>query len=215
MNVVPRPISALFSLLRRNDVPVLSKLRRIIIENTLLRDNVTKVQRNVRRFLDYAISELRLKEPILDIGPQQNGYSTNLFSRKYEYITLDIDPNSGADIIADICDMPSIPDESFGTIICTEVLEHTLNPFRAAEELHRVLKTDGYLLVSTPFNLRIHHPPPDCWRFTEQGLRVLFGDRFEILRLKALVPLVRRLMPIHYTMILKKTVNQNTNCQSG
>jgi SAM-dependent methyltransferase len=159
---------------------------------------------NVNRFLDHCILELPLQGPVLDIGPQPNSYSTKLFSGRFEYITLDIDPHSGADIIADICNMPHVPSESFNTIIVTEVLEHTTNPFLAVAELHRILRQGGYLLVTTPFNLRIHGPSPDCWRFTEEGLKILFEGRFEILELKSVVPLLRRAMPIHYTVVLRK-----------
>jgi len=100
--------------------------------------------------------------------------------------------------------MPEVLDESFDVVICTEVLEHSLNPFLAVTELHRILREGGYLLVTTPFNLRIHGPSPDCWRFTEEGLRILFKDKFTIVQIRSIIPLIRRSMPIHYTVILKK-----------
>ncbi|MCK5818286.1 MAG: methyltransferase domain-containing protein [Psychromonas sp.] len=49
----------------------------------------------------------------------------------------------------------------------TEVLEHTLNPFRAINEIYRILKPNGILIMTTPFNFRIHNPLPDCWRISE------------------------------------------------
>lgn len=168
------------------------------------RDYVPEVRANVNKFLDYCISELPLQGTVLDIGPQPNSYSTKLFSKRFDYVTLDIDPCSGADIIADICRMPEVLDKSFDTIICAEVLEHSLNPFSAVAELYRILQREGYLLVTTPFNLRIHGPAPDCWRFTEEGLRILFKDKFTIVQIRYIVPLLRRSMPIHYTVILKK-----------
>jgi ubiquinone/menaquinone biosynthesis C-methylase UbiE len=41
-------------------------------------------------------------------------------------------------------------DESFDLVTCSEVLEHIRNPFQALSEMHRVLKTNGMLLLSTP-----------------------------------------------------------------
>ena len=96
-----------------------------------------------------------------------------------------------------------IPELYFDFVICTEVLEHTLNPFNAVNEIYRVLKPGGAAFVSTPFNLRIHGPLPDCWRFTEYGLREMF-KKFQIEKLNALESSDRFLMPIQYTLIVKK-----------
>ena len=68
-----------------------------------------------------------------------------------------------------------LPDDSFDCIVCTEVLEHTLQPFAAVAELRRLLRAGGRLFLSVPFNFRIHGPLPDCWRFTEHGLRAMFA----------------------------------------
>ena len=53
------------------------------------------------------------------------------------------------------------------------MLEHVINPFDAIDEIHRILKPGGILLLSSPLNFRIHGPLPDCWRFTEHGWKQL------------------------------------------
>lgn len=176
-----------------------------LLSPLILRDYVPEVRRNVNTFLRHCLNDLPIQEPILDIGPQEQSYSTKLFKKNFDYRTLDIDQNADADYIADICLMPEIESETFNTIICTEVLEHTKNPFLAIAELNRILKPSGYLLLSTPFNLRIHGPSPDCWRFTEDGLRILLEANFTIIELKSRVPLLRRQMPIHYTIVAQKS----------
>jgi SAM-dependent methyltransferase len=80
-----------------------------------------------------------------------------------------------------------------------------LQPFDAVNEIRRILKPGGVVIVSTPFNFRIHGPLPDCWRFTEHGLRALFKD-YEIISLDALEEEDRFLMPIHYTLIARKYI---------
>jgi 2-polyprenyl-3-methyl-5-hydroxy-6-metoxy-1,4-benzoquinol methylase len=118
--------------------------------------------------------------------------------------TFDINPASGATHIGDICSYnASIADGTYDYIVCTEVLEHTLQPFAAAREIHRMLKPGGMAFVTTPFNFRIHGPLPDCWRFTEHGLRALFSA-FQILELTALETPGRSLMPIQYTLVARK-----------
>jgi transposase len=83
------------------------------------------------------------------------------------------------------------------------MLEHTLQPFSAEAELRRVLKDGGHLFLTTPYNFRIHGPLPDCWRFTEYGLRALLGG-FAILSLTALETTECPLMPIQYTTVARK-----------
>lgn len=48
-----------------------------------------------------------------------------------------------------------LADGTFGTITCTEVLEHVLYPNNVIGEIHRVLKNGGYVLLSVPYRERI------------------------------------------------------------
>jgi SAM-dependent methyltransferase len=141
---------------------------------------------------------------LLDIAPQEHEGAHPFFADYISVRTLDIDPQSGCDFIADICNCNEwISDSSFDYIVCTEVLEHTLNPFNAVGEIRRLLKPGGLLFGSTPFNFRIHGPLPDCWRFTEHGLRALLKD-FELLDLNQVDTTDRALMPVHYTFVAKR-----------
>ena len=148
----------------------------------------------------YDKDELR----VLDIAPQDHEGAKPQFPMS-NVETLDIDSSSGATYIADIClnNQDLMQDDTFDVVVCTEVLEHTLNPFEAVKEIYRILKPGGVALISVPYNFRIHGPLPDCWRFTEHGLRALLGN-FEIKELTALEDEDRFLMPIHYTVVAQK-----------
>jgi len=140
---------------------------------------------------------------LLDVAPQDHEGAAPYF-RHSTIETLDINPESGADHIADLCATnANIAADRFDGIVCTEVLEHTLNPFAAVAEIHRLLRPGGLVFATTPFNFRIHGPLPDCWRFTEHGLRALF-NRFDLVELNALDDPDRFLMPTHYTLIARK-----------
>lgn len=141
---------------------------------------------------------------ILDVAPEKHLGAKEHF-KLATIKTLDIDPDSDADYIADLCNINTeiIPNDMFDLIICSEVLEHTNNPFHAVNELRRILKPKGLVCVSTPFNFRIHGPLPDNWRFTIHGLKVLFSD-FQDVRINELNDDDRFLMPIHYTTIATK-----------
>jgi 2-polyprenyl-3-methyl-5-hydroxy-6-metoxy-1,4-benzoquinol methylase len=52
-------------------------------------------------------------------------------------------------VVADVCDL-AVRDESFDVVISSEMLEHTPAPMRALEELARVLRADGLLVLTTP-----------------------------------------------------------------
>jgi ubiquinone/menaquinone biosynthesis C-methylase UbiE len=49
-------------------------------------------------------------------------------------------------------DIHNIPfgDNTFDCVVCAEVLEHTLSPFRALKEMHRVLRPASSLIISVP-----------------------------------------------------------------
>jgi len=136
---------------------------------------------------------------ILDVAPQIHKDASYYFNSA-TVKTLDIDPTSNADYIADITKYNNnLEDEMFDIIVCTEVLEHTLNPFYAIEEIYRILKEKGVLILSVPFNFRIHGPLPDCWRFSEYGLKELLKNFCQI-EINSVETPGRNLMPIHYTV---------------
>ena len=173
-------------------------------------DHLALIRTNVREFIRRMGASYGPKGGrLLDIAPQVHEGAEPYFPDTIEVETLDIDRNSGCTYIADLCrDNTSIlPDGIFDFVVCTEVLEHTLNPFAAVREIARLLKGGGILFGSVPFNFRIHGPLPDCWRFTEHGLRALLVD-FSILELNSLETPDRPLMPIHYTFAAQK--NRNT-----
>jgi SAM-dependent methyltransferase len=141
---------------------------------------------------------------LLDIAPQDHDGARPFFGPEIVVETFDVDPNSGCDYIGDLCARNDcLKSESFDHVVCTEVLEHTLRPFDAIDEIFRILKPGGHLFLTVPFNFRIHGPLPDCWRFTEHGLRSIL-DRFDLIKLESLETEGRALMPIHYTVVARK-----------
>jgi SAM-dependent methyltransferase len=170
-------------------------------------DHLVEIRSNVRRLLEHAADRyVRPPGRALDVAPQDHEGARPFFPEGVAVETLDIDPASGADHIADLCATNSnIAGASFDYVVCTEVLEHTRQPFAAVAEIRRLLRPGGLVFVSSPFNFRIHGPLPDCWRFTEHGLRSLFNT-FDILELNDVATPGRDLMPIHYTVVAQKPV---------
>jgi SAM-dependent methyltransferase len=65
---------------------------------------------------------------------------------------------SQIDIVSDILAIPE-PDASFDAILCTEVLEHVPDPIRAVDEMARLLRPGGSLIITAPFWSLTHFAP--------------------------------------------------------
>lgn len=75
---------------------------------------------------------------------------SGLQMEKWDYGTLDI--------VSDIATVPE-PNASFDAIMCTEVFEHIVNPREAIKEFARLLKSNGYLVITAPFCSLTHFAP--------------------------------------------------------
>ena len=65
---------------------------------------------------------------------------------------------------------------SFDIVLCVEVLEHVEDPVAFVNEIVRVLKSKGRLILTIPFSARRHHTPNDFHRFTREGLHRLLAQ---------------------------------------
>lgn len=96
--------------------------------------------------------------------------------KNVDYKILDPVPDYHPDILGDIHDLP-FADNSQEALICIAVLEHVKNPFKAVDEMYRVLKPGGFCFTYVPF-LYYYHPMKgyydDYWRFTNNGIDELF-----------------------------------------
>jgi SAM-dependent methyltransferase len=76
--------------------------------------------------------------------------------------------------------MKPIPDESIGLVLNLESVEHIAYPQKALDEIYRILRPNGLLILTTVMHFKIHRCPKDYWRFTPDGLEFLL-NRFKIL----------------------------------
>jgi SAM-dependent methyltransferase len=135
----------------------------------------------ILRGLVRAVSEtFTLPGPILEVGSYQvvgqEGVADlrTLFPGR-SYLGLDIRPGRGVDLLANVEQLP-YASGSIGTILAISTLEHVPRFWRAFDEMHRVLRPDGALLVACPFYFHRHAHPNDYWRFTPEALEVLLAS---------------------------------------
>lgn len=131
-----------------------------------------------RRTLDRFILAHASSGRTLDLGSQQGPYAAH-FPRR---VAVDISAGPGVHVVGDAIAL-GFADDSFDVVLCTEMLEHISEPQRAIDEMRRVLRPGGVLLLTTRFLFPIHDAPHDYFRYTKYGLRHLLR-RFEIVELR-------------------------------
>lgn len=109
---------------------------------------------------------------VLDLGCGVKPYFPFFKEKAEMYIGVDINSMLNADIVCVAENLP-FANESFDVIISTQVLEHVNDPRKAIEEMHRVLKKGGLLILST-HGIWFKHTPQDYWRWTDMGLKKIF-----------------------------------------
>jgi SAM-dependent methyltransferase len=155
------------------------------------------IRGSVEGFLAHWAFKLdRTSLSVLEIGPPEKG------GVKDHFVKANVKTTNlfGSDYDTDITDTEGTLEKikaRFDLIVCAEVIEHVTNPFSAIKTIENLLLPNGTVLITTPFNFRIHGPLPDCWRITEHGLKVLLSN-FENVVISEVATNGRDLMPIHY-----------------
>jgi SAM-dependent methyltransferase len=107
---------------------------------------------------------------VLDMGAKDMRYAH--YFKNSTYVALDIEPliTSGVMVQGDAHNLP-FADNTFDIIISTEVIEHTTWPWIVLQELARVLKPNGKLVISWPWLYPITHH--DYWRIHLESMKKL------------------------------------------
>ena len=118
-----------------------------------------KYRKEMLKFLD-----LKKGDKILDYGSATCEMSEWLAWEGYDITAIDIshdllafskrrDKSKRLKYACIDCEQLAFKDEAFDKIICFEILHHLPNPEKGVEEMHRVLRCGGRILVSEPNSL--------------------------------------------------------------
>jgi len=128
-----------------------------------------ELERQIRRHADV------VKGRVLDVGSGSHPRYRGFFKNCSEYIKLDIEGVPDVDVIGSAENIP-LPNESFDSIVSTQVIGDVYDLHKVFAEFYRVLKPGGILFLTEGFSDELHDEPYDFWRFTEHSLRRLSED---------------------------------------
>ncbi|MFZ2322424.1 MAG: class I SAM-dependent methyltransferase [Ignavibacteriaceae bacterium] len=119
----------------------------------------------------------------LDVGCGIKPYKKYFNSKEYIGIDLKTTLHNSENSIDVYYDGKVIPfnNEQFDSVVTSQVLEHVFHPDLFLSETNRVLKTNGYLLITVPFVWDEHEKPFDFGRYSSFGIVYLLEKNgFEI-----------------------------------
>ena len=126
----------------------------------------------------------QLQGTLLDFGCGSKPYKSLI--NVENYIGLDFDgqghdhTNEQIDVFYDGKKIP-FENEYFDSVFTSEVFEHVFNLEEVLQEIHRVMKKGGLILITCPFAICEHEVPNDFARYSIYAMRYLMEKNgFEI-----------------------------------
>jgi SAM-dependent methyltransferase len=136
----------------------------------------------IRGVVEATVASFMFPGPVVEVGAYQVAGQAELIDLRRlfpgrRYIGLDMRPGPGVDQVENVERM-TIESGRIGSVLALSTLEHVKRFWLGVEELKRILRPEGVLLLSCPFYFHIHNHPSDYWRFTPEALDTLLEDRF-------------------------------------
>ena len=131
------------------------------------------IRRLQTRFIMSEVRD-RLYPVVVDIGVGRAPFKKYIQHDKY--IGIDVEDRGGVPnvLIEDINEGLSLADNTADLVLITEVLEHVKKPAEVINELYRILKPGGKVVLTTPMTWFIHEAPNDFYRYTNFILEYFF-----------------------------------------
>jgi len=190
-------ISRGFLIKKKGKIKINHKKTNSILLNKLQVDLLLKTRRYMRGYL-------------LDAGCGEKPYSLIYDELVEKSIGCDVEhcihDQSSVDVYATLDKLP-FENDTFDTILCTNVLEHVAENVKSFSELSRVLKSNGCIIAIIPFLYPLHEQPYDFYRYTVYGLKHLMKQNG--LNILHIVPLggAGMMFFVYFNLFLCKFLN--------
>jgi SAM-dependent methyltransferase len=135
------------------------------------------VRQNLKDIVQLLSELVHVPEPIVELGAfqveTQVGFADlRPFFPGKRYIGCDMRLGPGVDRLENVHRL-SFGDDSVGSLLCLDTLEHVANCHLAVDEMLRVLAPGGLIMLASVMDFEIHDFPSDYWRFTPKGVEML------------------------------------------
>lgn len=118
---------------------------------------------------------------VLDVGSLDiNGNPRTEFeNRGYKYIGSDMQSGPNVDVVVNGHDLSTQFSEEFDIVFCVDTLEHDDAFWLTMEEVWKVLRPGGYLILGMPGRAHYEHRHPyDYWRFMNDAYTQVFFKNY-------------------------------------
>ena len=176
-----------------------------------MRSEVRHLRKHIFDFI-YDIILQQDFQSVLEIGPMMIEWTpvkdfyvdtrAKFKERNVDYLSVDHDSSSRADIICDVVDINNRIDKTFDGILALDVIEHVAEIWKVPKIFYDLLNEKRKLFISTPYYFYYHSPFPDYWRLSEDAIQLLFGKYFEVDIYKLCLEDDRK--PLHFNVVCTK-----------
>ena len=133
------------------------------------------VLRKRREIFTRWLRQINQLDPVtLDVGGRIQPYRPLITQKTSPYIAVDIVPTALVSVIGDAALLP-VRSDCFDLVLCTQMLEYAFRPQQVIDEIHRVLKPGGHLLLSAPAVYPQDYAN-EYWRFLPCALREMMAQ---------------------------------------
>lgn len=168
--------------------------------NDLLCPNCGSLARDRRLWQLLKNNYIKSNISVLDFSPSRSLFRRWKKVQNVKHVASDLSGDFISDVSYDITQIPT-KEAQFDLIICFHVLEHVLDDIKAMNELYRVLKPDGTILIQTPFREgKIYENN----KITSEAERLIHFGQEDHVRVYSILGLKNRLEQVGFNVEVKK-----------
>jgi len=137
---------------------------------------------------------------VLDFSPSRTLFRKWKKEKNLNHVASDLSGDFIADVAYDITQIPE-KENTFDLIVCYHILEHVIEDAKAIKELHRVVKSNGTILIQTPFkDGKIY----EDYTITSEAERLIHFGQEDHVRIYSVDGLKKRLESVGFTILVNE-----------
>ena len=137
---------------------------------------------------------------VLDFSPSRTLFRKWKKEKNLNHIASDLSGDFIADVAYDITQIPE-KENTFDLIVCYHILEHVIEDTKAMKELHRVVKSNGTILIQTPFKDGEIY---EDYTITSEAERLIHFGQEDHVRIYSVDGLKKRLESVGFTILVNE-----------